>query len=138
MNAQRLPFAPPSSGCKTVIGMPCVFPFKYGGILYNECTKVESVFNKPWCSVQTDAGKNTQAEKWGYCAPDCPAKASGYTTTTIIKTTSTTTTTTTTLSKHIIQFKNFSSLYHYQIFTELYVEEVCQTHAIYSVADDLM
>ena len=77
-NAQRLPFAPPSSGCKTVIGMPCVFPFKYGGILYNECTKVDAT--KPWCSVHTDSGKNTQTGMWGYCAPDCPtAKASGCT-----------------------------------------------------------
>ena len=55
-----------------------MFPFKYGGILYNECTKVDAP--ELWCSVQTDSGKNTQTGKWGYCAPDCPpAKASGCT-----------------------------------------------------------
>ena len=81
-NAQRLPFALPSSGCKTVggnvIGKSCVFPFMYGGILYNECTKVENA--KLWCSTKTDFGNNHQTGNWGHCAPDCPpAKAFGCT-----------------------------------------------------------
>ena len=55
-----------------------MFPFKYGGVLYNECTKVEDT--KLWCSTKTDSGNNHQTGNWGHCAPDCPpAKASACT-----------------------------------------------------------
>ena len=37
--------------CKTEEGSDCVFPFRYRGILYNKCTKVEDT--KLWCSTQT-------------------------------------------------------------------------------------
>ena len=49
--------AAPRAGCKTVggpdKGKDCVFPFKFGGIIYNKCTKVADT--KLWCSTQTDS-----------------------------------------------------------------------------------
>ena len=43
----------------------CVFPFRYNGVLYNECTKVED--NKPWCSNMTDENDDHVVGQWTYC-----------------------------------------------------------------------
>merc|ERR1719253_1558702 len=43
-------------------GAPCMFPFTYKGVQYNECTSTDSGDqNKPWC--WTDAAST----KWGSC-----------------------------------------------------------------------
>ena len=63
----------PKLGCKTVggrvTGKPCVFPFRYNGVLYNECTKVFDT--KLWCSTSTNSSNDHQSGNWGYCPSDC-------------------------------------------------------------------
>jgi len=44
----------------------CVFPFRYGGVLYTECTMTGH--NKPWCSLETDGDDNHVTGEWGNCA----------------------------------------------------------------------
>ena len=52
----------PPSGCKTVggnvPGKPCVFPFRFRGILYNECTM--EMDTKLWCSTSTNSDNDHQ------------------------------------------------------------------------------
>jgi hypothetical protein len=52
-------------------GKKCVFPFKYEGVRYDECTTVETEGGSSWCSVETDKGGNTVKGQWGNCDPDC-------------------------------------------------------------------
>ena len=63
--------------CKTVSGPKpnsnCSFPFQFGDITYNSCTKILNTYNdtKAWCSVMVDnSGKHVVGE-WGYCEPSC-------------------------------------------------------------------
>ena len=52
-------------------GKPCIFPFKFRGTLYNDCTldgnKPGNV--NPWCSTVND--DNGNMKKWGDCGSDC-------------------------------------------------------------------
>ena len=54
------------SGCKTVDGDACTFPFTYNGIEYNECTSVANN-GVPWCA-------STSASGWGNCQKSCEGK----------------------------------------------------------------
>ena len=56
--------------CTTDSGKPCVFPFKYLGKTYNECTWALAA--EPWCSTQVDSDGNHITYHWGYCGPYCP------------------------------------------------------------------
>ena len=47
---------------------PCVFPFTYGGTLYNHCTDVDETFF--WCATEVD--ESLEATKWGQCGEKCP------------------------------------------------------------------
>ena len=49
-------FLPPGE-CITEGGEKCVFPFRYKGILYYECTTAGG-YSKPWCTTKTN---------WDYC-----------------------------------------------------------------------
>jgi len=72
--------APPPTGCATVSGadpgQSCVFPFRYGGTLYNECIFEGNApgDTEPWCSTLTDSNDDHVGGQgnWGFCASDCP------------------------------------------------------------------
>ena len=53
---------------------PCVFPFRYNGVFYNECTLVAADDNKPWCSTRVyDNGTHVSGGgHYGNCGPRCP------------------------------------------------------------------
>ena len=69
--------------CKTISGPfsnnPCVFPFEYNGVKYNECTNVEASRTMPWCSVRVDAQETHVQGNWGYCDTGCPGVPTGIT-----------------------------------------------------------
>ena len=71
-----------SSGCITVSGdqpgEECIFPFKYEGTKYNECTAAEND-DVPWCATQTDGNNDYVEGKWGNCAErwSCAGATSG-------------------------------------------------------------
>ena len=53
------------------VGAKCVFPFKYRGTMYKECTMIND--NQPWCSTKTDSQDihvSGQGE-WGHCSSEC-------------------------------------------------------------------
>ena len=53
----------------TVDGKACVFPFRYAGTLYNDCTTVDDAAGRAWCSTRTDPQDNTHVQgNWGHCA----------------------------------------------------------------------
>ena len=68
--------------CKTVSGPSpnesCIFPFKFRGITFNECTTEGNAEGDltPWCSTLVDdSGAHIQeAGNWGNCGPDCKLK----------------------------------------------------------------
>ena len=55
---------------------PCIFPFQFNGVLYNECTWTSAHLteHKPWCSTFVDeSGHHVGGQgKWGNCGPGCP------------------------------------------------------------------
>ena len=55
-------------------GQECVFPFKYKGITYNKCTKVDSENDKSWCAYDITPGTEVIADgqHWGDCSEECP------------------------------------------------------------------
>jgi len=61
-----------SCECKTVKDNTCVFPFKYKGKTYNQCTKDESVNGMPWCATRVDRSGNVLNGKWEDCEEGCP------------------------------------------------------------------
>ena len=78
------PPPPPPNGCTTVSGADpgktCVFPFRFNGVLYNECTLNGNApgETEPWCSTLTDSNDNHQGGqgRWGFCSSDCPGISS--------------------------------------------------------------
>ena len=57
----------------TANGKECVFPFKYKGITYNTCTKVESDNGKAWCALELDSKGSGEViiGKWADCDSVC-------------------------------------------------------------------
>ena len=53
------------------VGAKCVFPFKYHGTMYKECTMIND--NQPWCSTKTDSQYNhvSGQGEWGHCSSEC-------------------------------------------------------------------
>ena len=53
---------------------PCVFPFRYNGVSYSQCTLVEAEDNKPWCSTLVDSNGDhvSGGGHYGDCSPKCP------------------------------------------------------------------
>ncbi len=55
---------------------PCIFPFKFNGVVYFECTwdLAHLTEHKAWCSTFVDdSGHHVGGQnKWGNCGPGCP------------------------------------------------------------------
>jgi len=47
---------------------PCIFPFRYLGEFYSQCTS--SSDRRPWCATAVDK-KDHQILSWGYCDANC-------------------------------------------------------------------
>merc|ERR1712098_851508 len=54
----------PYSGKKRSGSRPCVFPFKYNGVVYNECTDIQ--WNNKWCATATN-WRDEYIGAWGDC-----------------------------------------------------------------------
>ena len=54
-------------------GKPCIFPFKFRGVINRECTLEGSSDGIPWCSTLTDENRThvSGQGKWGHCDPEC-------------------------------------------------------------------
>jgi len=46
------PNAPPTSSCQTLSGRRCIFPFKYRGKTYRQCTLDNSSNRRAWCAYR--------------------------------------------------------------------------------------
>ena len=67
----------PTSGCFTVNGTPCIFPWTYSadGDNYQGCANPDSDSGGPWCPTGVDDNGIyiSGSGKWGYCNLDiCP------------------------------------------------------------------
>ena len=54
---------------------PCVFPFRYDGIDYNECTSVDAASPvNVWCATEVAREFNNTVidGRWGDCSENCP------------------------------------------------------------------
>ena len=52
--------------CQTTNGIPCDYPFSYGGNFYDTCINIDSG-GKHWCY------SNATIRSWGYCdSESCP------------------------------------------------------------------
>ena len=51
----------------------CALPFIRNGVTHNDCTTVDAIDGKPWCSTEVDAdGVHTDGRgHWGYCGSGC-------------------------------------------------------------------
>merc|ERR1712098_450418 len=54
----------PYSGEKQSGSRPCVFPFKYNGVVYNECTDIQ--WSNKWCATATN-WRDEYIGAWGDC-----------------------------------------------------------------------
>uniref|UniRef100_A0A0K2VFD5 Fibronectin type-II domain-containing protein n=1 Tax=Lepeophtheirus salmonis TaxID=72036 RepID=A0A0K2VFD5_LEPSM len=50
-------------GCRTTDGFKCIFPFKYYGKTYNNCTNVDNG-SIDWCATSLDINENVMG--WGH------------------------------------------------------------------------
>ena len=59
--------------CNTISGpspnVPCIFPFTYKKITYDECVPV---MDGAWCSTEVDDDGFHIIGRWGYCGQECP------------------------------------------------------------------
>ena len=58
-----------SSGCATLQGQPCVFPFTWQGVTYTSCTTAGGF--DPWCSTATDHSGAHVTGNYGDCNDQC-------------------------------------------------------------------
>ena len=62
--------------CNTLEGTLCVFPFKYDGVEYFQCTYAASPV--PWCATKVDPNGTVVVNNWGDCAntatSSCPSE----------------------------------------------------------------
>merc|ERR1711936_151338 len=61
----RIPASRIPNSCVTGTGSTCVFPFKYKGVEYYQCTYAESPL--PWCATLTDSSGVVVTGQWGDC-----------------------------------------------------------------------
>ena len=50
-----------------------MFPFRFKGETYEECTTVES-YGVPWCSTEVNTNGHHVENNWGVCGHTCPGK----------------------------------------------------------------
>merc|ERR1712223_1308421 len=71
----------PDSGsqeCKAINGKKCVFPFKYKGTTYSQCTAYDSVNKKPWCATKIYSNTGVVINnEWEDCNDGCPIEQPG-------------------------------------------------------------
>jgi len=63
-----------TSSCVATSGATCIFPFRYKGVVYSECTSVDQT--QPWCSTSVTAAGEHIDGSLGFCPSTCPG-ASG-------------------------------------------------------------
>ena len=51
------------------VASSCVFPFKYDGLTFKECTTYKSTSLAPWCSLSADYDDPVSGGRWGHCNP---------------------------------------------------------------------
>jgi len=56
--------------CNTPEG-PCVFPFKYMGKTFRQCTDYGSNDEKPWCATKVDGSGKVEINSWVDCPDEC-------------------------------------------------------------------
>merc|ERR1711936_813148 len=61
----RIPVSRIPNSCNTQSGSSCVFPFKYKGVEYTQCSYAESPV--PWCATMTDSQGTVVTGRWGDC-----------------------------------------------------------------------
>merc|ERR1711936_563242 len=61
----RIPVSRIPNSCNTQSGSSCVFPFKYKGVEYTQCSYVESPV--PWCATMTASQGTVVTGRWGDC-----------------------------------------------------------------------
>jgi len=67
------------SGCTTIAGDSCRFPFTFKGVKYDACTTDHSENGAPWCAVQVNNIGRVVRGRWGDCAGNCPGSATDET-----------------------------------------------------------
>jgi len=61
------------AACTTIAKKePCVFPFIYKGVEYDQCTKVFSTKKVAWCATEVDRTGKIIDGRWGDCSESCP------------------------------------------------------------------
>lgn len=63
----RMTAATPVPSCRTTAGRSCIFPFKFKGMVFGDCTTAESKIN--WCAIKVD--KDGVSKEWGECSATC-------------------------------------------------------------------
>jgi len=61
----RVPISRVPNSCVTQSGSTCVFPFKYAGVEYYQCTYADSP--KAWCATGVDSTGTVIPNQWGDC-----------------------------------------------------------------------
>ena len=56
-------------------GKQCIFPFKYKGLIHNECTTAS--YSYAWCSTKIDSNGDFVSGAWGHCGSRCLTKTEG-------------------------------------------------------------
>ena len=51
--------------CTDIKNRPCIFPFKYDGWKYDECTTYSSFNGKAWCATKVDLNGTADCGGWG-------------------------------------------------------------------------
>ena len=71
--------------CSTTVSgpdpnVPCIFPFKFNGVTYHQCTTagITNGDTTPWCSTQVDDfGVFAGGGNWGNCGSECQIASPG-------------------------------------------------------------
>merc|ERR1719422_542595 len=62
------------SSCTATSGQQCVFPFRYKGVVYTQCTSIDQ--SQPWCSTSVTASGDHVTGSLGFCPSTCPGAGS--------------------------------------------------------------
>ena len=66
----------PHDGDVDVNHQHCMFPFRYQGKIYSECTtdctRCTETLGRPWCATRLDSALMRNAVDWALCQPGCP------------------------------------------------------------------